>query len=100
MPRMHWGARQNEQEQPKDKDEFNKQDIHEYDGRAHDPDTMVASPTPRPTRKAKALTTAPPIIDWGDEEDAALKEVAVPQYHNSKVVYYETIKRELKTKHI
>ena len=77
---MHWGARQNKPETPKDKDEFNKQDIHDCDGRAHDPDTMVAPPTPRPTRKAKALTKAPPPIGWGDEEDAALKEVALPRY--------------------
>ena len=35
---MHWGPRQNKLETPKDKDEVNKQDIHECDGRAHDPD--------------------------------------------------------------
>ena len=29
---MHWGARQNKLEIPKDKDEVNKQDIHTYDG--------------------------------------------------------------------
>ena len=38
---MHWGARQNKLETPKDKD-VNKQGIHECDGRAHDPDTMAA----------------------------------------------------------
>ncbi len=31
-PRIHWGARQNKLETPKDKDEVNKQDIHECDG--------------------------------------------------------------------
>ena len=31
-PRMHWGARQNKLETPKDKDEVNKQDIRECDG--------------------------------------------------------------------
>ena len=89
---MHCGARQNKLETPKDKDEFNKQDIHECDGRAHDPDTMVVPPTPRPTRKAKALTTAPPIIGWGDEEDAALKEVAVPQYRCASCILETTTK--------
>ena len=89
---MDWGARQNEQEKLKDKDEFNKQDIHECDGRAHDPDTMVAPPTPRPTRKAKALTTAPPIIGWGDEEDTALKEVAVTQYRCASCILETTTK--------
>ena len=77
---MHWGARQNKLETRKDKDEFNKQDIHECDGRAHDPDTMVAPPTPRPKRKAKALTMTPPSIDWGDEEDAALRKWRNPRY--------------------
>ena len=43
--RMHWGARQNKLETPKDRDEVNKQDIHECDGWAHDPDTMVAPKT-------------------------------------------------------
>ncbi len=38
---MHWGARQNKLETPKDKDEVNKQAIREGEGWAHDPDTMV-----------------------------------------------------------
>ena len=42
MPHIHWVARQNKLEIPKDKDEVNKQDIHDSDGRAHDPDTIVA----------------------------------------------------------
>ena len=62
MPHIHWVARQNKLEIPRDKDEVNKREIHECDGRAHDPDTMVAPLTPN--------------------------------------VYYETIKRELKTKTI
>ena len=37
---MHWGARQNKLEKPKDKDEVNKQGIHECDGRTHDPVEM------------------------------------------------------------
>ena len=62
MPHIHWVARQNKLEIPKDKDEVNKQDIHECDGRAHDPDTMVAPLTPKPTRTAEALARAPPTI--------------------------------------
>jgi hypothetical protein len=41
MPHIHWVARQNKLEKPKDEDEVNKQDIHECDGRTHDPDTLV-----------------------------------------------------------
>ena len=59
---------------PKDRDEVNKREIRECDGRAHDPDTMVAPPTPKPTRKAEALARAPPTIASSREEDAALKE--------------------------
>ena len=77
---MHWGARQNKLETPRDKDEVNKREIRECDGRAHDPDTMVAPLTPKPTRKAEALARAPPTIASSREEDAALKEVALPRY--------------------
>ena len=51
---MHCVARQNKLETPRDKDEVNKREIREYDGRAHDPDTMVAPLTPKPTRTAEA----------------------------------------------
>ena len=44
-PRMHCVARQNKLETPRDKDEVNKREIRECDGRAHDPDTMVVSLT-------------------------------------------------------
>jgi hypothetical protein len=58
------GSRQNKLEIPRDKDEVNKREIHECDGRAHDPDTMVAPLTPKPTRKAEALARAqaPPFF--------------------------------------
>ena len=59
--------------------EVNKREIHECDGRADDPDTMVAPLTPKPTRKAEALSKAPPTIASSREEDAALKEVAKPR---------------------
>jgi hypothetical protein len=49
MTHTHWVGRQNKLEVPWDKDEVNKWEIHEYDGRAHDPDTMVVPPTPKPT---------------------------------------------------
>ena len=64
MPHIHWVARQNKLETPKEKDEVNKQAVHECDGRTHDPDAMVDPP-----------------ISW-----------------RKKFVYYESLKRELKTK--
>ena len=36
MSLLHWIARQNKLELPRDKDEINKREIHECDGRAHD----------------------------------------------------------------
>jgi hypothetical protein len=50
MTRIHWVARQNKLETPKEKDEVNKREVHECDGRARDPDTMVAPPTPKTTQ--------------------------------------------------
>ena len=95
---MHWGERQNKLETPKDKDEVNKQDIHEYDGWVHDPDTMVAPLTPKSKRKTEVLTREPPTILWSREEDAALKEVALPRYRCASCiletktkVYYELL---------
>ncbi len=80
MSHIHWVAQQNKLEIPRDKDEVNKQGIHESDGRAHDPDTMVVPPTPKPTRKAEGLVREPTTIASSREEDAALKEVALPRY--------------------
>ena len=42
MTHIHWVTRQNKLEISTDKDEVNKRKIRECDGRAHDPDTMVA----------------------------------------------------------
>jgi hypothetical protein len=39
MPHIHWVARQNKLEAPRDKDEVKKREIHESDGRVHDPDS-------------------------------------------------------------
>ena len=80
MPHTHWVARQNKLETPKEKDEVNKREIRECDGRARDPDTMVSPLTPKPTRKTESLARAPPTIASRREEDAALKEVALPRY--------------------
>jgi hypothetical protein len=41
MPHIHWVTRQLKLEIPRDKDEVNEREIHECDGRTHDPDTMV-----------------------------------------------------------
>jgi hypothetical protein len=81
MPHIHWVARQNKLEIPRDKDEVKQREIRESDGQAHDPDTMVAPLTPKPTRKAETLARAPPTVASRREEDAALKEVAIlPRY--------------------
>jgi hypothetical protein len=80
MPHIHWVARQNNLEISRDKDEVNKREIHECDGRAHDPGTMVVPQTPKPTRKAEALVRAPPTIALCREEDAALRKWPLPQY--------------------
>jgi hypothetical protein len=62
MPHIHWVARQNKLEIPNDEEEVNTREIHQCDVQAHDPDTMVAPLTPKPTRKAEALAKAPPTI--------------------------------------
>ena len=74
MPRIRWVARQNKLETPQEKDEVNKREVHECDGRARDPDAMVAPLTPKPTRKAEALARAPPTIASSCEENAALRK--------------------------
>jgi hypothetical protein len=62
MTHIHWVTRQNKLEIPNDEEEVNTREIHKCDGKAHDPDTMVAPLTPKPTRKAEALTKAPPTM--------------------------------------
>ena len=68
MPHVHWVARQNKREIPNDEEEVNTREIHKCDGQVHDPDTMVAPLTPKPKRKAEALTKAPPTIASRREE--------------------------------
>jgi hypothetical protein len=74
MPRIHWVARQNKLETPEEKDDVNKREVHECDGRARDPDAMVVPPTPKSTLKAEALARALPTIDSSCEENAALRK--------------------------
>ena len=59
MPHIHWVARQNKLETPKEKDGVNKREVHECDVRVRDPDAMVGPPTPKPTFKAEALVRVP-----------------------------------------
>ncbi len=40
MPLIHWVARQNKLETPKEKDEVNKREVHECDVRTRDPDAV------------------------------------------------------------
>ena len=84
MPHIRWVARQNKLEIPRDKTEVNNRETRESDGRAHDPDTMVAPLTPNPTRKAEALTRVPTTITSRRKEDA----ICIYLY---LVVYYESI---------
>jgi len=74
MSHIHWVARQNKLEIPNDDEEVNTPEIHKCDGQAHDPDTMVAPLTPKPTRKDEALVKAPSTIASRREKDAALKK--------------------------
>ncbi len=53
MSHIHWVARQNKLEVPRDKDEVNKREIHECDGRAHYPPEMIFSFFLPPDRKRK-----------------------------------------------
>ena len=70
MPRIHWVARQNKLETPKEIDEVNKREVHEYDGRGLDPDTIVPPPTPKPTLKIPArtrgMTSRHGALVWSD----------------------------------
>ncbi len=80
MSHIHWVARQNKLGVPRDKDEVIKREIHECDGRAYDPDTMVAPLTPKPTHKAEPLARAPSTIASRREEDVALRKWSWPRY--------------------
>ena len=66
MTLTHWVVRQNKLETPKEKDEVNKREVYECDGRARDPDAMVAPPSPTDTqadtqsRRPRQLVFAPP----------------------------------------
>ena len=72
MSLIHWVTRQNKLETLKEKDEVNKREVHECDGQARDPDTMIAPPTPKPTRKAEALVRKSSTIVSSCEENDAL----------------------------
>ncbi len=72
MTHIHWVARQNKLETPKEKDKGNKREVHECDGRGRDPDTMVVPPTSNPTLKSEVLNRDPPTIDSSCEENTTL----------------------------
>jgi hypothetical protein len=84
---VHSGvARQNKLEIPKDKDEVNKQDIHDCDGQAHDPDTMVVPLTPKPTNQAESFSRVPPTIVLSREEDTTLRKWPKTRYRSSNCI--------------
>ena len=86
MSHIHWVGRQNKLEISRDKDEVNKREIHEYDGQAHDPDTMVAPLTPKPTLKGEVLARVPPTIASCREEDAALRKWPLPRHCGARCI--------------
>jgi hypothetical protein len=63
----------------KEKDEVNKREVHECDGRVRDPDVMVVPPTPKLTYQAEALVRASSTIVSSCEENAALKKWHLPR---------------------
>ncbi len=90
MPHIRWVTRQNKLEIPRDKDEVNKREIHECDGREHDPDTMVTPLTPKSTHKSESLVRVTPTIVPCREEDAALRKWPLPRYCPSYILETKT----------
>ena len=74
MTHIHWVTRQNKLETPKEKDEVNKREVHDYDVRTRDPDVMVVPPTPKPTCKTEPLVRTPPTIVSSCEGNTSLKK--------------------------
>jgi hypothetical protein len=68
MSHIHCVVLQNKLEIPRGKNEVNKREIHECDGRKHDPDTMVDPLTPKPTHEVEVLVKGAPTIDSCREE--------------------------------
>ena len=99
---MHCVARQNKLETPKEKDEVNKREVHECDVRTHDPDVMVVPPTSKSTFKPTGLVLPDKTISfpWPPPELPLRTRWTrtVTLTRAMTVVYYESIKRELKTK--
>ena len=79
MSHIHWVARQNKLETPKEKDEVNKREVHECDRRGSDPNAMVDTPTLKSTLKAKVLTRTTTTITSSCEENASLRNWPMPR---------------------
>jgi hypothetical protein len=86
MSHIHWVARQNKLEISRDKDEVNKREIHECNGRSHDPDTMVDPLTPKTTHKTETLDRVSPTIDSCREEDAELRKWSLSRYCSTRCI--------------
>jgi hypothetical protein len=84
MTHIHWIARQNKLEIRRDKDEVNKREIHECDGRAHDPTTMVSPLTT--TRETETLVRTPTIIVSCREEDTVLRKWSWSRYCSTNCI--------------
>ena len=79
---MHCVVRQNKLETPKEKDEFNKREVHECDVWTRDPDAMVVP------------DTQSDIKSWIPHQ----RDLKPTIFKGWFVVYCESIKRELQTK--
>jgi hypothetical protein len=93
MPHIHWVARQNKLEIPREKDEVKKREIHQWDGRTHNPDTMVSPLTHKPTRKPETLVRTAPTIASCHEEDT----VWGSGHCHGTVTWVEFLKLKLKS---
>ena len=83
MTHILWVERQNKLEIPKNKDEVNKEDIHDCDGRHHHPDTMVVPLTTKPKRKAETFRVPPTIVLTRDvDEEVAEATVSLRELHS------------------
>jgi hypothetical protein len=91
MTHIHWVVRQNKREIPRDKDEVNKREIHECDGRTHDPDTMVVPLTQKPTSEVEVI-----VRDSSFMRRVSVLCVDLGVCGEFVYVYYESRKGDLK----
>ncbi len=86
MSHIHWVERQNKLEIPRDKDEVNKWEIHECDGRTYDPDMIVVQLTPKTTLKTQVLVRTPPtIVSCREKKEFIFKSIKRRRHSSEEV---------------